>query len=272
MMTETDSFYAVVEGRYDLGSGKQYALAGPFPAWDYGGLPFYWGTMVEYERASLDPRLIKLMEKSVLEDLGAVYLGDIQSGPIDYIWSNKPIVTIEDFKLLKTRVTGLLATYALEILGGAPLSMSFAEMTEAVRRGTVDAVHTSSGYGILNGLPDICEFATRWSFNSCAGSVQIANIDSWNDLSPDLQQQFRDVFNEFKEEDFYAAYVYWEYLMPQVMMPASGVTVVPSEPGEFEKAGEMILQPVIDKWLEIGGSLALEILAITDEYATGAIR
>ncbi|SEI90923.1 TRAP-type C4-dicarboxylate transport system, substrate-binding protein [Bhargavaea ginsengi] len=55
------------------------------------------------------------------------------------VTTKKPVTSLEDFKGLKTRVTGTME-YALDELGGSPVFMPATEAYTAMERGTVDGV------------------------------------------------------------------------------------------------------------------------------------
>ena len=266
LVPEEDVMFAVMDGRADIGSAGVEEMSGIYPEWNFGALPFFFGGGLEYEKAVNDPRLRKILEKSYA-DAGLVYLGEPGASVLNSVFSNKPIRTIEDVKGLKIRASGLLPVMALELLGAAPLAMGSSEMTEALRRGTVDAALTSIPFGVGLGLADICDYISIWGLLPCSPMVLVANPDKFNALPADLQQILMEVARDVIRESVYATHVQYEWAYPA--MAGNVMEVIRPERAQIDRAIELTA-PTVDEWLEISDPIAHEILAIAKEYASGA--
>lgn len=69
-------------------------------------------------------------------------LGHMESG----IRSKKPIYKLTDLKGKKIRMSGIVQSKLLQHYGGKPVSISVAELYEAIRRGTIDGAEVSNPY------------------------------------------------------------------------------------------------------------------------------
>lgn len=263
-----ENIFAVIEGRVDMATQflSWGGCSGTYPQWDIGALPFFWGNYWEYERAINDPRMLEIFDR-MYADAGVVRLFEPIGGRLDAIWGNKPVPTVDSFKGLKIRSTGLLPTLTLQLLGAAPLAMPGGEIAEALKRGTVDAVFSSVSYGAVTGMPDVTEYiSSPWALQPIFSEAQVINIDSWNALPADLKDILRQVGREMQDQVFLAAYSHDELSR---IMAATMMKVVKPEKAEIDKARELA-KPAIDKWLEIAGSYGPEILAVCADYASGA--
>ena len=257
--------HAVIAGRADVGWERIPWVAGTFPQWDFA-LPFFWDNIFEYESFLNDPRMVEIERKSYGEK-GLVKIADIPSEALDGIWGKKAIATVEDFKGMKIRTSGLITTLAMKLLGASPLTIPTAEIMEALSRGTVDAIQTSRGWGLGFGLPDVCTNVSFWKFQSVFGGMLVVNKTKFDALPNDLKKIVLDTGREMQGQTMFGAKI--EELEAEVGLKVSRLKVTQPAPAEITKARELS-RPVIDKWLELAGPNGKQILAIAAEYAGGA--
>ena len=266
LYSPAENLFAVMDGRADIGVQWTDFVSGTFPLWSYGGLPFFFhNPPFEFERAVNDPRMIRIMDKS-FDKAGLINLIFTSSHNLDVVYASKPISTIADFKGLKVRTSGLIPTYAMELLGAAPLTIATSEIAEAMRRGTVDAVHTSHSFGLGTGLWDVAKFASIWPVQPQYPVVVVVNKKSWNAISPQMQKIVKEVAKEFQGQMFLA--IDSNNKAARLALERALKVTVP-DPAEVEKA-KRLTKPAIDKWVKIAGPEAAEVLAICSEYASGA--
>jgi len=256
----------VIDGRADMGFQWTPYVSGTFPLWDFGSLPFFWGDVYEYESAINDPRMIEIIDMTH-SDAGLVKLYDPVAGALDAVFGNKPIATVEDFNGLKTRTSGILPTFTLELLGAAPLTMATAELADALNRGTVDAVLTSTPYGAGTGMLDVTDYVSYWAIQSCYGGELVINKKSWDALPAEIQQILKQVGMDMQRQTFFASECVYEQIS-KIIVGAAAIVVTP-EAAEIDKARELA-KPAIQKWLDVAGPLGPDVLAICADYASGA--
>lgn len=136
-----------------------------------------------------------------------------------------------------------------------------------MQRGTVDAIATSSSFGLSNGMADVSKFYNVWKVSSGYSGGIIVNKKSWNALPADLQKIVRDVAKEMQSQTFYAAYV--AERESEVGIKAARLGFIVPEKAEMDKA-KAATKGVYDKWLGVAGADAKAVLDIAFKYGTGA--
>ena len=262
-----EGFEGVSTGKADIALQRIPFVSGTYPLFDYGSLPFFFANAYEYEKAVNDPDMLKIMDKAFAE-LGLVKLFDAPSTtPNDAIFANKAIKVVEDFKGVKMRASGLLPTMTLDLLEASPLTMSVMEISEAMHRGTIDAVLTSVSYGLNVGMTDVSSYINYWPILSAYGGAYVVNKDKWDALTPDLQEAVRQVSAEIEGQEFFGTDV--AYKVARSGVSAAGLEVVTPDEATLNEARE-IVKSVVDKWLELAGPDGKAVLDIAAKYASGA--
>jgi len=258
--------HGIIDGRAEIGFQRLPWVSGTFPLWDFGSLPFFFDNNYEYEAALNDPRMIELMEKSYRE-VGLVKLAESPSSAQQGIFANQAYKTVDDFEGIKIRTSGMLQTFTLELFGSSPLTIATAELSEALQRGTVDAIATSLHFGLGVGMADVTDYVNIWPVSSTFGGAIVVNTKSFDALPADLQQILRDISREAQGQIIFATDVNLRGTMSGIK--AAGLTIIVPDKAEIDKA-ITLTKPVVDKWLEVAGPYGPELLAIASEYASGA--
>ncbi len=257
--------HAVIAGRVDIGWERTPWLAGTFPQWDYC-LPFLWDSIFEYEAFINDPRMVEI-ERKTYGEKGLIKIADIVVESLDGIFANKAIPTLADFKGLKIRTAGLFPNLALQYMGASTISIPTAEILEALKRRTVDAIQTSRGWGLGFGLPDVCTHISYWKAQSIFSGMLIVNKAKFEALPADLQKILLDTGKEMQGQAVYGGWC--DHLQSDIGVKVSRLKVSQPAQAEIDKARE-VTRPVISKWLERAGPYGKQILSIAADYAGGA--
>ena len=261
----TKVIHAVKRGQVEMGWERTPWLSGTFPIWDLS-LPFFWDSVYEYEAFLNDPEMKKI-DAETFGAQGLVKIAEIQSATTDGLFAKKAIKTIEDFKGMKVRTAGVIPTYALELLGASPLTMTVTEILEALQRGTVDAIQTSRGWGMGFGLSDVATHLSIWSVQSVFGGMLIVNKQKFDALPDDLKKILVDTGMEMQGQNTYGSYV--ETLESEIGSKVSPMELIIPDKAEISKARKLC-RPVIQKWLDRAGPRGKDVLAIAAKYAGGA--
>lgn len=121
---------------------------------------------------------------------GVVYLYESSLHPY-FLCSAKPIKTQADLKGKLVRVAGGLLTLQEIAIGGSPVTTAWAEIPEALQRGTVDAAWTSHRTYLTNKLERAAPYIT-WGKNMTNSDIRpFFNLKVWESLSPDLQEMIK---------------------------------------------------------------------------------
>jgi TRAP-type transport system periplasmic protein len=264
LLPASDIMFGVMDGRADMGFTWIPYMSGTFPQMDFASFPFFYKNGYEYEKVVNDPEMKEILS-GIYNKCELIRLFEVPATRLDAIWGNKPIRTIEDFKGLKIRSSGLLPTYSLQLLGASPLTMQMSELSNALGRGTVDAVLSSVMYGAGVGMMDVTKYISYWPIQSFYGNTVFVNKKSWDALPADLQEILMNVGQEMQNEVFFAAETTYKI---SKIVAAGGMEIVIPDPKELQRAREMT-KPTFDKWLDVAGPAAPRILEICKKYATG---
>jgi TRAP-type C4-dicarboxylate transport system substrate-binding protein len=105
-----------------------------------------------------------------------------------WIWTaDKPITTPEDLEGMRIRVAGPLEGRTVEALGGSPVTMSSAEIYEALERGTIDGLISYIGTIPGRSLHEVVKYGTAAPFG--AYSVDAYVRADWFEELPEAHQE-----------------------------------------------------------------------------------
>lgn len=114
------------------------------------------------------------------------------------IYTREPVDSIEDFQGLRVRVSPVYTPF-VEALGAEPVEMPGGDIYQALERGVIDGF-TWPEFGITElGLEEqsACKtLPTYWQIDT----VSLMNLDTWNELPPDLQETVEQAAIEVNEE------------------------------------------------------------------------
>ena len=264
-----DSAFAIGDGRVQMGTQSVPAASGTYPLMDFGGIPGLFSPMpngaVEYANAFLDPKMMAVFDQYT-KQAGFKVIGAAISLANDSLWGNKPIRTLADFKGVKMRASGRTQTAALRALGGSPVTLSVAEIEEALSRGTVDAITTSRSFGAERGLTSMVKYVSVWPVTPIFPQFIAVNQKAWDKLS---QQQKNGLLAASAQltremplalEQMDTTYNLW--------IRSANTELVYPDPAEVQKAMNQ-MQPVVKDWMETAGPLGRDVLRIATQYAKG---
>jgi len=264
-----DSAYAIGDGRVMMGTQSIPAASGTYPLLDFGGIPGFFSDMpsgaTEYANALLDPKMMSVLE-AYTRPAGFKVLGAAISLANNALWGNKAIKTLADFKGVKMRASGRTQTSALRDLGGSPLTLSMAEIEEALSRGTVDAIMTSKSFGAERGLTALSKYVSVWPITPIFPQVIAVNLKTWDRLAAPQKDGLLRASAELTREMPLAleqmdiSYTLW--------IRSSKTEIVVPDEAEVRKA-MALMQPVVKEWFDTAGPHGKEVLRIASQYAKG---
>lgn len=264
-----DSAFAIGDGRVMMGTQSVPAASGTYPLLDFGGIPGFFSEMPaganEFANAFLDPKMMAVWD-SYSKQAGFKILGSAISLANNALFGNKPIRTLADFKGLKIRASGRTQTSALRALGGSPLTLSAAEIEEALSRGTVDAITTSKSFGAERGLTQMTKHVSIWPITPIFAQIIAVNLKAWDKLDQQQKdgllrasaQLTREMSMALEQMD--VSYTLW--------IRSTKAELVSPADAEIKRAMEL-MQPVVKEWLDTAGPHGKEVLRIGAQYAKG---
>jgi TRAP-type C4-dicarboxylate transport system substrate-binding protein len=264
-----DSAYAIGDGRVQMGTQSIPAASGTYPLLDFGGIPGLFSAMpegaVEYAAALTDPKMMAEVD-AYTKSAGFKVLGAAISLANNALWGNKPIRTLADFKGVKMRASGRTQTAALRAVGGSPVTLSMAEIEEALSRGTVDAIMTSKSFGAERGLMPMAKYVSVWPITPIFAQFVAINLKAWDKLDArqkdGLMRASAQLTREFPValEQMDISYTLW-------IRSAKTELVIPDD-AEVKRAMAQ-MQPVVKDWLETAGPHGKAVLRIATQHAKG---
>lgn len=135
------------------------------------------------------------------EELGKKGLRLIASMPTapEYIWTvDNPVRTPDDLKGLRIRTAGAVEGETVKALGGAPVSMSSAEIYEALERGTIDGMISYPGTVISRDLQEVLRYGTAGHFGLYAVDAYVRK-DWWEGLDDGTRSALQDAAKAYQD-------------------------------------------------------------------------
>jgi TRAP-type C4-dicarboxylate transport system substrate-binding protein len=264
-----DSAFAVGDGRVLMGTQSIAASSGTYPLLDFGGIPGLFSEIpngaTEYANAILDPKMMAVLD-NYTKPAGFKVLGSAISLANNALWGNKPIKTLADFKGVKMRASGRTQTSALRDLGGSPLTLSMAEIEEALSRGTVDAITTSKSFGAERGLSQMSKYVSIWPITPIFPQFILVNLKAWDKLDARQKDGLLKASAQLTGE-MATALEQMENTYNLWIRSTKTEMVVPDD-AEVKKA-MALMQPVVKEWLDTAGPYGKDVLRIAVTHAKG---
>lgn len=109
-----------------------------------------------------------------------------------YLWTKKPVKTLEDVKGLKIRSPGGHQTNYIKSLGAQPVFMPLGDVYLALETGTIDGLVTCPPLVVAFKLHEVLKHGVVATFG-CVTEGVVMNKKSWAKLGPDLQKVVQEV-------------------------------------------------------------------------------
>lgn len=225
-------------------------------------LPFVFEDYADFrESLAFDSELRTFLNEQ-LQEQDLVSLGSMPTS-FQWIWTaDEPITSPEDISGMRIRVAGPLEGRTIEALGGSPVTMSSAEVYEALERGTVDGVLSYIGTIPGRSLQEVVRYGTAAPFG--AYSVDAYVRKSWFDgLSGAQQDALLEAGRVYSEEgtDHMVEVHEGQYLET---IEGAGVEIVELDDAQTAAFEEAVAE-TYDQWSQSVGDQA------TAEEALGLI-
>ena len=181
-----EEFAAVERGDIDMSAPLDIYQTGIIPELGISSLPFMWNSPVSLQK-TLDAGLWDLGVKQKVLKHNMVVLGVAAGGPYQIFAKDFPVRSPDDLKGKKWGVSGSTASKAMELMGGAPTTMSSGELYMALQRGTIDGCTRPLLTGLGRKLYEVVEQRTVPNMAYFC-SFLVINKDKWDSLPQDIQE------------------------------------------------------------------------------------
>jgi TRAP-type C4-dicarboxylate transport system substrate-binding protein len=238
--TKTDTIEAIKGGLADVAFMYAWAFSPQFDLIDAVSIPFF---APNAEVASRTAWALFQNIPEVQEQWKDVkVLSAWTTDPYIFITTKKQVKTLEDFKGMKIRMTGGMATEMMKLLGGIPVTIPMPQNYENLQKGVIDGM-SAPGEAIAGfRLYEVVKYYTIVP-TTCVTQELIMNKKTWNSLPPDIQEAIMSVSGEnaairMGGGCFDRA---WEGLSQKV--DKAGYPMIKYTPPKEE----------VDRWIEIAG-------------------
>jgi TRAP-type transport system periplasmic protein len=255
----TDALQAIQDGRVDGGAILSTVQGGDHPLWNYGEVAFVFDDFADFQDGS------EAVRDMVIEDVEAKTGLINLSGPLPwdstYIWTTEqPLETLADWNGMRVRAPGIESAKTIEALGGAAVTLGFAEVYPSLERGVIDGFMSSMMATFSINPEEVTDYLNLWPMGYSNYQLMV-NPDSFSALTPELQDQVRDVMAEFRE-------VAWSRTQEADASNLDryeelGMTVVRPDSDAFAEL-EAQQDELLNDWLSRAGDDGAELMAVLD--------
>lgn len=196
---QSEQYEMARTGVCDITWGFTGLVPGKFPFSEIVTLPFL-PSAANVRIGSLSLlNLYDKFQKELEKEFSDVKLLLLHSGATIYIATNKEIKTMEDLKGLKIRVVAGPPTEAIKALGAVPMMTNLTDVYQAMSTGLIDGYTTSGGTITGYKLQEVAKyFLIVPLYNQVF--FEVMNLNRWNSLPPDIQQQLMSVCGKWGTE------------------------------------------------------------------------
>ncbi len=183
----------VAKGLSDMGYFTATWTPGRFPLTDVLSLAAW----VDGKDVATD--IGNAMYKRVLQqEFQGVKMVELNGCIQAFLWTKKPVKTLEDVKGMRIRSPGGFQTNYIKAIGAEPIFMPLGDVYLAMETGTVDGLVTCPPLVISGRLYEVAKHGVVATFG-CVSEGVIMNGDSWkkspDDLKPMIDQVCNNPFN-----------------------------------------------------------------------------
>jgi TRAP-type C4-dicarboxylate transport system substrate-binding protein len=260
--THQEHYDIVKNGLSDMGYFTSTFTPGRFPLTDVLSLP------VNLDDKAESTDIANAMYKRILHsEFKGVKMMSLNSCLTSYLWTKKPVHTLEDLKGLRIRAPGGHQANAVKGLGAAVVFFPLPDVYLALETGTIDGLVTDVPLFLTFKLYEQAKFGALASFG-CVSEGLIMNSNSWKKTPEDLKPIIEEVCsNSFRITHSFTAedYKKWEKLIAD-----KGVELYSLPPSEKKRWYTKFQQNTRD-WvekLEKKGLPAKETTILFNEEAT----
>ncbi len=236
-------YSGVVTGVADIGISCFSYTRGRFPLLEVFELPG-----IIYLNAKVAGKVawegIKVLDPEEIKDTRLLMV--FSTGP-GVLFTKTPVRNLEDLRGMGIRATGLSAR-TLEALGASPVAMAQPEAYEAMAKGIVQG--NLAPLEVLEGWrhAEVTSYVTMTPFLYNTLFFMTMSHKAWERLSPELQEIFAKVTEEYLEE---VAFGLWDWQNESALRWAveeKGMQVIELSPEETERWIQLI-NPVLDDFV-----------------------
>lgn len=177
--------------------------------------------------------------------------------PAQVLFSRVEITGLDDLQGKKIRASGWTTARFLDAAGAAGVTLSFSEVPQSLQRGVVDGAVTGSLSGYSAGWGEVSNYIYPMPIGGWDHVIGVMNLDTWNSLTPEQQDQIRTLITEKVEKPG------WEVTLKETREgiecltgrecpygAPNNLTEVPVTEEDLARARQLLINDVIPAWAD----------------------
>jgi TRAP-type C4-dicarboxylate transport system substrate-binding protein len=196
------------------------------------------------------------VDQRLQKQFGVKLLGVWPFGP-QILFCKKPITKLADIKGMKVRVYDQNLAKFIEMVGGTPVPISFADTHQSLSLGVVDCAITGPSSANSAGWPEVTTHQLPLGFQMALNGYAIT-LKAWNQLKPDQQTKLKAAFDGLTNE----IWTYSEELFQDALNCNAGkdpcttgkkfkLVNVPVAPADLELIRSAVSKVSLPVWAEV---------------------
>ncbi|WP_417249480.1 TRAP transporter substrate-binding protein [Celeribacter sp.] len=194
--------------------------------------------------------------------------GIYQAGPVSYaglaLYSNRPLVTKEDFAGWRVRSTGT-AAMVLEKMGASPVSIPGGELYQALQTGVVEGAHwgsISTGWGM--NFQEVTKYIVQPDLVSQLNGEVMVGMEAWNAIGDDLKATFNEIVRA-TSADASAHFLHQDLVRKDEFVKELGGEITNLEPAVVEELRVKSME-VVDEYAERDPNYSGRVAELLHEF------
>ncbi len=190
------------------------------------------------------------------QQFGVKLLGVWPFGP-QILFCKKPVAKLADIKGMKVRVYDQNLAKFIEMVGGTPVPISFADTHQSLSLGVVDCAITGPSSANSAGWPEVTTHQLPIGFQMALNGYGMT-MKSWNALKPEQQAKLKSAFDGLTDE----VWKYSEELFQDALNCNAGkdpcttgkkfnLVNVPVTPSDLELVRSAVSKVSLPVWAEV---------------------
>lgn len=199
LLTADQLLSGLKQGTADLIFQLSSLMSSTYPILGAIELPFVNDSFSAQRQAlSVDGEYDQLLNKELAKK-GIMILGHMPTS-FEWIWTvDKPVRTPDDLKGMRVRTAGDVEGATVKAYGASPVSMSSAEVYQALERNTVDGLISYMGTIIGRSLQDVVKYGTVAPFGDYSIDV-VVRADWFHDQPKGVQDALIEAGKAYTEQ------------------------------------------------------------------------
>ncbi|MFH1032494.1 MAG: TRAP transporter substrate-binding protein DctP [Chloroflexota bacterium] len=236
-----DQYNIITAGVVDMGVTYFSYIVDRFPLSDAFAFP------AAYSMTNICEDLVQSLGNRIfaLAPSETKVLGFFQQQPYFLYTASKPVRTLDDVKGLKLRAAGSMQGAALTSLGAVPISLTSADLYEAIQRGLIDGALATPSMADSFRLTEVTKHAFRLPLGYTVGMIHM-NANSWSRIPDDLKPIFEEVCGRARY-NFVQQFNTDDAKVNSILTGLGGAVYTPAAADLFQWANA--IKPVIDNWI-----------------------